>query len=295
MTDLLKTALIDSHCHLDFPVFDDDRSLILQTCREHNITAIVVPGVCRKDWQGILTLCHDQAMLFPALGLHPCFTDEHSDKDLDRLAQLCASESLTAIGEIGLDFFENKKFRTKKFENKKFENKKFENNIDRDSQCHYFSEQLQIAGQYQLPVLIHARKSHDEVIKYLKQNPSLRGIIHAYSGSYEQAKEYLKLGFKLGFGGAFTYPKATRLRSLLLKLPIDAWVLETDAPDMSPLKHHGKKNSPQYLSEIAQEFIQLYDTESESSQIIAQLHENTLDVLPSIPFSTGKGRSADFV
>ncbi|MCK5649255.1 MAG: TatD family hydrolase [Gammaproteobacteria bacterium] len=285
MTDLLKTALIDSHCHLNFPVFDADRSMILQTCREHNITAIVIPGVCRKDWQGILTLCHDQAMLFPALGLHPCFTDEHSDNDLDRLAQLCASESLTAIGEIGLDFFENKKF----------ENKNFNNNIDRDSQCHYFSEQLQIAGQYQLPVLIHARKSHDEVIKYLKQSPSLRGIIHAYSGSYEQAKEYLKLGFKLGFGGAFTYPKATKLRSLLLRLPLDAWVLETDAPDMSPLKHHGKKNSPQYLTEIAQEFIQLYDAESESSQIIEQLFKNTLDVLPTISFSVGKGRGANCV
>lgn len=289
MTDLLKAALIDSHCHLDFPVFNDDRSLILQSCREHNITAIVVPGVCRKDWQGILTLCHDQAMLFPALGLHPCFTDEHIDKDLDRLEQLCASEKLTAIGEIGLDFFENKKFRTKKFENKVSIK-----NIDRDSQCHYFSEQLKIAEQYQLPVLIHARKSHDEVIKYLKQSPSLRGIIHAYSGSYEQAKEYLKLGFKLGFGGAFTYPKATKLRSLLLKLPADAWVLETDAPDMSPVKHHGKRNSPQYLSEIAQEFIQLYAA-GEGSQIIEQLSENTLDVLPSITFSAGKDPGTDCV
>ena len=284
MTDLLHQALIDSHCHLDFPVFDDDRSLILKNCQTHNITAIIVPGVCRKDWQRILTLCHDQQMLFPALGLQPCFTDEHSKEDLDKLAQLCSSESLTAIGEIGLDFF----VTNKKVTNKKVTNKKPIKNNDRDSQRYFFSEQLQIAAQYQLPVLIHARKSHDDVIKYLKHSASssLRGIIHAYSGSYEQAKEYLKLGFKLGFGGAFTYPKATKLRSLVPRLPVDAWVLETDAPDMSPLKHHGERNSPQYLIEIAQEFIQLCnikcDIKSSSEQIIEQLYQNTLEILPAI-------------
>ena len=273
MTDLLHKALIDSHCHLDFPVFDDDRSLILKNCQTHNITAITIPAVCRKDWQRILTLCHDQEMLFPALGLHPCFINEHSKEDLDKLAQLCSSEPLVAIGEIGLDFFVTKK--------KSIENK------DRDAQRHYLSEQLQIAGQYQLPVLIHARKSHDEVIKYLKHGAaSLRGIIHAYSGSYEQAKEYLKLGFKLGFGGAFTYPRATKLRALVSRLPVDAWVLETDAPDMSPLNHHGERNNPQYLIEIAQEFIQLCgikrDIKSDSDQVIEQLYQNTLDILPAL-------------
>lgn len=278
MANLSPQSIIDSHCHLDFPVFDDDRSLILKNCQANKIDAIIVPGVCHKDWQHLLTVCHQQAMLFPALGLHPCFTEHHNNEDLDRLDKLCASESLIAIGEIGLDFWIK--------------------DSDKDAQRHYFSEQLQIAAQYQLPVLIHARKSHDEVIKYLKHNAlSSRGIIHAYSGSYEQAREYLKLGFKLGFGGAFTYPKATKLRSLLAKLPIDAWVLETDAPDMSPVKHHGERNSPQYLTEIVQEFIQLLKVRAkartklkaeenyEDEQIIKQLQQNTLAVLPLVQSS----------
>ncbi|MCU7940268.1 MAG: TatD family hydrolase [gamma proteobacterium symbiont of Bathyaustriella thionipta] len=268
--DTQQLSLIDSHCHLDFSVFDHDRSAIIQACREADIQTIIVPGVCRKDWQKILSLCHQDNMLYPALGLHPCFINEHHVSDLDELTQYCASMSavhsetpaLAAIGEIGLDFFIKE--------------------TDRKIQGYYFSEQLNIASQYQLPVLIHARKSHDEVIKHLKQNTSLRGIIHAYSGSYEQAKEYLKRGFKLGFGGAFTYPKATKLRALVSRLPIDAWVLETDAPDMSPLTHHGEKNSPQYLLEIAREFVVLYDSKLDFDFIVKQLQQNTQDILPSL-------------
>jgi len=269
----LHQILIDSHCHLDFPVFDDDRSLILKSCQTQNINSIIVPGVCRKDWLRLLTLCHHQKMLFPALGLHPCFLKDHRDDDLNELSRLCAMESLVAIGEIGLDFFVTHKTASE--------------NADKILQRHYFSEQLQIAGQYELPVLIHARKSHEEVIKLLKHSVSLQGIIHAYSGSYEQAKEYLKLGFKLGFGGAYTYPKATKLRSLIARLPIEAWVLETDAPDMSPVNYHGERNSPQFLNEIAQTFIELYDGGIDDDHIIDQLYQNTLSALPSLKIGSG--------
>lgn len=262
---LIDRQLIDTHCHLDFPVFDRDRDVILEQCREKSIAVIVVPGVCRKDWQRLIVLCHEHEMLFPALGLHPCFLDEHQAHDLDELAHICDSGAITAIGEIGLDFFSMEK--TVK-------------DIHKDRQGHYFSEQLQIARQFQLPVLIHARKSHEEVIRCLKAALPLKGIIHAFSGSYEQAREYLKLGFKLGFGGAFTYPKATKLRLLLSKLPLDAWVLETDAPDMSPIKHYGERNSPTYLTEIFREFVKLYDAESDSVNIIEQLQKNTRDVFP---------------
>ncbi len=262
--------LVDTHCHLDFPVFDQDRLLILEKCRQQNITAIVVPGVCRKGWQRLLWLCHEQETLYPALGLHPCFLDQHQPDDLHKLAQLCDTEPLHAIGEIGLDFY-----------NKGYKNRHV-NDPDRDRQRYYFSEQLQIAKQHQLPVLIHARKSHHEVIQQLKAVQPLKGIIHAYSGSYEQAREYLKLGFKLGFGGAYTYPKASKLRALVSRLPLDAWVLETDAPDMTPVRHHGERNSPQYLLEIAQEFMQLYAAEFDSENIMAQLHQNTRDVFPAL-------------
>ncbi len=271
MSHQFNETLIDSHCHLDFPVFDSDRKVILNACQKQSITAIVVPGVCRKNWQRVLTLCKYSKMLYPALGLHPCFIDEHHKGDLQVLAQLCQTEPLTAIGEIGLDFFITS------------------DPVNKKTQEYFFSEQLQVASQYQLPVLIHARKSHAQVIKYLKtynassaSASSIRGIIHAYSGSYEEAKEYLKLGFKLGFGGAYTYPKATKLRSLVSKLPIEAWVLETDAPDMSPLEQRDQRNSPQNLHEIAQIFMQLFHSEPINAQIIEQLYQNTLDVLTSI-------------
>jgi TatD DNase family protein len=266
---LTKGRFIDSHCHLDFPVFDDDRTLILETCKALNFTAILIPGVCRKDWQHLIELCQKNDLLVPAIGLHPCFINAHHTGDLDLLEQLCQSEPIVALGEMGLDYFILK-------------NKADDHNSAKNTQIFYFSQQLKIATQYQLPVLIHARKSHEQVIQQLKNNRSLCGIIHAYSGSYEQAKEYLKLGFKLGFGGAFTYPNATKLRSLIKRLPLDAWVLETDAPDMSPKKYHGQRNSPQYLPEIMQVFLDLYASPSENENIIAQLYANTLDVLPRL-------------
>ncbi|MCK5696787.1 MAG: TatD family hydrolase [Gammaproteobacteria bacterium] len=255
-------GLIDTHCHLDFPIFDSDRFEIMCACQDHDIQTIIIPSVCRKDWQKILSLSKQHPMLYPALGLHPCFTDQHHKNDLQQLNQMCANTpSLIAIGEIGLDYWHK--------------------NSDKKIQNEYFSEQLDIACHAHLPVLIHARKSHHDVLNALRARPSLNGgIIHAYSGSYEQAKEYLKLGFKLGFGGAFTYPKATRLRALISRLPIEAWVLETDAPDMTPIKHYGEKNSPQYLNEIAHEFTMLYDNTLDDKIIITQLNYNTCEVFP---------------
>lgn len=261
--------LIDTHCHLDFSVFDSDRDLVVSSCKKQNVTSIVVPGVCRKHWQRILLLCRQYDFLYPALGLHPCYAADHQEEDLQKLAEICATQSIVAIGEIGLDYY-----------------KSTDKAIDKELQSWYFTEQLKIAGQYDLPVLIHARKSHQDVIKYLKNIKPLTGIIHAFSGSYEQAIEYIKLGFKLGFGGAYTYPKATKLRALVARLPIEAWVLETDAPDMSPRAYHHQRNSPQYIPQIAQEFVCLYNAEISikltAEQILSQLNQNTHEVLTLI-------------
>ncbi len=257
----MKAFYTDTHCHLDFPVFDHDRELILQHCHEKNIQAIIVPGVEAKYWSRVLSLC-GRSGLFPALGLHPCFQEKHQPRDLQLLRQLCKENNLAAIGEIGLDFY----IKT----------------LDRDTQRYYFSQQLEIASEYHLPVLIHARKSHSEVIKLLKSYPALKGIIHAYSGSYEQAVEFLKLGFKLGFGGAYTYPRAHKLRSMVTKLPLDAWVLETDAPDMTPISHYKQRNSPEYLPEIAAELFSLSDDAVAEEPLLTQLEVNTRFIFPEI-------------
>lgn len=263
--------LTDTHCHLDFPVFDQDRELILDRCLSNNIKAIVVPGVTAEHWLRVLSLCSQQKAgkqtgnkpaLFPALGLHPCFLQQHQPEQLQQLRQLCEANNLSAIGEIGLDYYIK--------------------SPDRGTQGYYFTRQLEIASEYNLPVLIHARKSHQEIIKLLKSYPDINGIIHAYSGSYEQAIEFLKLDFKLGFGGAFTYPKAKKLRSLLKKLPLDAWVLETDAPDMSPLLHYQQRNSPEYLPEIASELILLTENGLTKEQVMAQIEMNTRFIFSDI-------------
>jgi TatD DNase family protein len=269
-----KVKLIDTHCHLDFPVFSDDREALLAQCLEQHVASLIVPGVCQKDWEHLLALCESHSQLFPALGLHPCFMHMHQASDLDELEHYCERHTPVAIGEIGLDFFV--------LQNEGDQDRK---ERQRQQQIELFAEQLQIASQYQLPVLIHARKSHDEVLRHLKTVPAVNGIIHAYSGSYEQAREYLKSGFKLGFGGAYTYPQATKLRSLVAKLPLDAWVFETDAPDMTPFEHHGQRNSPVYLTEIAEAFVQLYEEHSNSDVILAQLYENTRAVFPFLPAS----------
>ncbi len=266
------SRLVDTHCHLDFSVFDADRLAILQHCRQQHIQNIVIPGVSAGGWPSLLSLCQQHSMLLPAAGLHPCFVHQHQAEDLVLLEQLCTTDSLVAIGEIGLDFLH----RRTSADNDNNDQRA----MDKESQRHYFSAQLDIAGQYHLPVLIHALKAHFEVLALLKQKRDVQGVIHAYSGSYEQAVEYLDLGFKLGFGGAYSYPRASRLRSLVTRLPLQAWVLETDAPDMSPLSHSGERNSPEYLSEIARVFLSLYDSHLSAKQIMEQLYKNTRNVFP---------------
>ncbi len=263
--------LVDTHCHLDFSVFDEDRFVILQNCKKRSVQNIIVPGVQADGWSNLLDLCKQEHMLYPALGLHPCFIQQHHHDDLHRLEDYCQSGELYAIGEIGLDFRSDQACQQEA-------SKKVQ--TEREQQFFYFSAQLQLAEQYTLPVLIHAVKSHQDVLAEVKQHPSISGIIHAYSGSYDQAVEYLKLGFKLGFGGAYTYPRAKKLRALVSRLPLEAWVLETDAPDMSPESHYGQRNSPEYLPEIARVFVSLYDKRLAAEQVLEQLYQNTLSILP---------------
>ena len=223
--------IIDSHCHLDFPAFDRDRDAVLDACRRAGIELVVVPGVKAASWDRLLevTGAHD-AMMIPALGLHPMFLDSHGDDDLDRLRRYIARHRPYAVGEVGLDYHLR--------------------DLDRGRQCFFFEAQLEIAGQSGLPVILHVRKAHDEVLGFLRRARVPGGIVHAFNGSLQQAGQYLDLGFKLGFGGAVTYPRAKRLRRLAQQLPLHAIVLETDAPDMAPASRRGRRNSPACLPEV---------------------------------------------
>lgn len=222
--------LFDTHCHLDVPEFDADRDAVVARTRAAGVSRMVVPAIDADGWTDLVALCRREEGLFPALGMHPIYIVQHRDEHVDELRRWVERERPVAIGEIGLDFFIKE--------------------TDRDRQQVIFEAQLDVAQQYRLPVLLHVRKAHEQVLQSLKKFSLVGGIAHAFNGSLPQADQYLSLGFKFGFGGMLTYERSRKIRQLARELPLESLVLETDAPDMTPVSHHGERNSPEYLPEI---------------------------------------------
>lgn len=231
--------IIDTHCHIDVEDFDPDRNEILARCRQQGIARIVVPAVLASSWQSLLDLCRRESGLFPALGLHPVYLTQHSDTDIASLAAWVEREKPVAVGEIGLDYYVEA--------------------LDRERQQHLFESQLQVARDADLPIILHVRKAHDQVLATLKRYKVRGGIAHAFNGSLQQAQQYIDLGFKLGFGGMLTYERSNKLRRLAKELPLDEIVLETDAPDMTVAAHRGERNSPEYLPDCLQSLAEVRD------------------------------------
>jgi TatD DNase family protein len=234
--------LIDTHTHLDFPDFDADRAAVLAQCRVQGVAKLVVLGVHQANWQRVWDLALAEEGLYAAFGLHPVYLDEHRPAHLnelrDWLTRCAGHPKLCAVGEFGLDYFLQQ--------------------LDREQQQQLFEAQLTLAVEFELPALLHVRRAHAATIATLKRlKPPRGGIIHAFAGSYEEAREYLKLGFKLGLGGAPTWPQALRLRKVVTQLPLAAIVLETDSPDMAPVMHPNQRNSPQHLPAICAALAQL--------------------------------------
>lgn len=230
--------LVDTHCHLDAAEFDGDRSVVADTAREVGVGLIVVPAVERANFGAVASVCRDYPGCFAAYGIHPMYVDRAHEIDLETLRDTVQREHPVAVGEIGLDHFvEPRNERRQEF---------------------YFAAQLKIARDSSLPVLLHVRRAVDLVLKQLRHCPVPGGIAHAFNGSRQQADEFIKLGFKLGFGGAMTFPRASRIRQLAATLPLNAIVLETDAPDLAPEwavpQEAGRRvrNAPDQLPRIAQ-------------------------------------------
>jgi TatD DNase family protein len=205
---------VDTHCHLDAAEFGDSQPALVQAAQASGIGRIVVPAVACTNFVAVRQLCERFAICAPAYGIHPMYVDGAQPEDLDMLHGFLAQPATVAVGEIGLDFFIEPH--------------------DRARQEYFFTEQLKLAREFDLPVLLHIRRSQDAILKLLRQNKIRGGIAHAFSGSRQQAEEFIGLGFKLGFGGAMTHSRATRLRELAATLPLESIVLETDAPDIPP-------------------------------------------------------------
>lgn len=239
--------LIDTHTHLDFPEFDADRQRLLDRATARGVERVVVLGVHAENLQRVWDLACAEQRVHAALGLHPVYLEQHRPEHLLELRgwleRLQGDPRLCAVGEYGLDYYLPE--------------------LDPQRQQALFEAQLQMACDFDLPSLLHVRRSHAQVIATLKRfKPARAGIIHAFAGSYEEAREYLKLGFKLGLGGAATWPQALRLRKTVARLPLESVVLETDSPDMAPAMYAGLRNSPEHLPEIAVALAELIGIEA---------------------------------
>jgi len=230
-------VLIDSHCHLDAGEFDVDRSAVVARARAAGVMQQVVPAVTAASWPKLREVCQQDAGLFPAYGLHPVFLAEHDPADLGTLRQWIERERPCAIGECGLDFFIE--------------------DLDREQQQRYFVGQLELARAFDLPVIVHARRAVDAVIAAIRRVGGLRGVVHSFSGSPEQAALLHKAGFLLGLGGPVTYDRAQRLHRLVQNMPLDQLLLETDAPDQPDSGIRGERNEPARLHHIASEIAAL--------------------------------------
>ena len=272
---------IDTHCHLDAAEFDADRDVVRQNAKSLGVETCVIPAVMASHFDEVRLLAHRHADAY-ALGIHPLYTPQAEDKDLASLdTHLHAHRDdprLVALGEIGLDGFVPEINTPEAF----------------TKQTHFFEAQLQIAQRHQLPVILHVRRSADGLLKGLRQFPVAGGIAHAFNGSLQQAKMFIEMGFKLGFGGAMTYDRATKLRALATELPLSALVLETDAPDIPPHwmyttaedREKGKaqgRNSPAELPRIASDLAELRDISLE--ELAAATSANARQALPRLQSS----------
>ena len=231
------SPLYDSHCHLDAAAFDADRPAVLARARDAGVARQLVPAVDRASWDAIRTLCAAEPGLRPAYGLHPMFLDHHRPAHLDELRDWLAAERPAAVGECGLDFFVE--------------------GLDPDSQRLYFRRQLELARDFDLPVVLHARRAVEEVISTLREVGGLRGVVHSWSGSEEQARQLFGLGFCLGIGGPVTYERARRLRRTVASMPLDFLLLETDAPDQPDADWRGLLHEPARLRQVLDVVAQL--------------------------------------
>jgi TatD DNase family protein len=252
--------LIDTHCHLDAAEFDPDRDQVHANALAAGIGQIVVPAVTVDGFYGVKTSVARYPGCVAAYGIHPLYVMQASEADLAVLRAWLVNEKPVAVGEIGLDFFVT--------------------DSDPARQSFFFVEQLKLAREFELPVLLHVRRSIDAILKELRRFKLIGGIAHAFNGSRQQAEEFIKLGFKLGFGGAMTYSGSTRIQALAATLPLNAIVLETDAPDMPPVWLNRGRNAPAELLPIARTLAELRGLDL--AEIIAQTSRNARQVLPGL-------------
>lgn len=254
--------LIDTHCHLDDDRFDDDRDALIARARISGVSQIVIPATTAERWKKIQQITQQYSGVYAAYGLHPMFILQHQEKHLNELDGWLDQEEVVAVGECGLDFFKGYQ--------------------DQQSQLEFFKAQLDIAQNHQLPVIIHARKSLDLVLREIRRHTSLRGVIHSFSGSMQQAQQLFDLGIKLGIAATISYERANKLRQIVRDIDIEALVIESDAPDQPGQQHRGERNEPAYIRQHLSVIAELKNTEEDI--LASKLLENSRKLFEMSPF-----------
>ena len=260
---------IDTHCHLDAPEFGSSLQTIIQAAAEKNVKAILLPAVKVDDCAHVRELAHQYSQEIPGLvytlGIHPLYTNQAQEGDIEtlekRIVESMSDPRFVGVGEIGLDYFVE--------------------DLDPHKQEFFFNAQLDLAQKYQLPVILHVRRSQDAILKALRRRSIPGGIAHAFNGSFQQAEQFIELGFKLGFGGAATYERALQIRRLLKELPLDSIVTETDSPDIPPAWLRGEGiafNEPAFLPRIAKELALVRGVSD--AEFASAVWGNAMQVLP---------------
>lgn len=217
--------LIDSHAHLELDDFDNDRDQVVERAREMGIDTIVTVGISLDDCRKVLAVTRRYDMVYAAMGIHPHSAKEIDNETYDALRLLLKEDKVVALGEIGLDFFRNRS--------------------PRDVQIRRFGEQMELAHECNLPVIIHDRDAHDETMEILEGwRGKVRGIVHCFSGDYDMAKRCLDLGYYISIPGTVTYKNSAVIRDVVRKMPLDGLLVETDCPFLTPEPKRGKRNEP---------------------------------------------------
>lgn len=250
--------LIDSHCHLDFPVFDKDREVLLAHCRQLGIREYIIPAIAEDNWERVMALAGQHADIFYGLGIHPWYAGAQQKGVMERLRMLVARRptGLVAIGECGLDL---------------------RSHVPQEGQLELFEAQIRLACEYELPLIVHSVRANDTVAKLLRRfKPARGGVIHAFSGSRQQADTFWQMGFRLGVGGVISYERANKTREAFRDMPLSSLLLETDAPDMPLQGEQGQRNTPASLVKIVTTLASI--REEGMVDVARVLHESTLEL-----------------
>lgn len=260
--------LIDTHAHLNFEAFDKDLDLVIKKAYEASVLKIIIPGAKIDSSFKAVHIANQSPECFAAIGIHPHHALEYQNNSgfKSDLKGLIINRKVVAVGEIGLDYHQYKNYPPVSQENKSW-------------QKELFKQQLDLAAVNNLPVIIHCRKSFSDLLSIIERYAkykNLRGVFHCFSGSQKDLMRVLTMGFYVGFDGNITYPENAHLRNLIIKVPLDKLLIETDSPYLTPVPHRGKRNEPAYLNYLIEPIAQIYNKSIEEISLTTSGNANSL-------------------